>query len=80
GCRPPCPPQPHPTMADAKITISPNGSLKVEGTVPLQDAEGNTIPTAEDRPYFLCRCGHSARKPFCDGAHKRVGFDGTLAG
>jgi CDGSH-type Zn-finger protein len=31
----------------------------------------------EVRIYVLCRCGHSGNKPYCDGTHKRVGFDGT---
>ncbi len=32
---------------------------------------------ATDEAYMLCRCGMSANKPFCDGTHARVQFDGT---
>jgi len=66
-------------LSDAKITVSENGSYKVEGDVPLFDFEGNTIETREGRPFFLCRCGESSNKPFCDGTHKTCGFDGKLA-
>jgi CDGSH-type Zn-finger protein len=64
-------------MSDVKITISENGSLKIEGNVTLVDHEGNELPTREDRPFFLCRCGQSQNKPFCDGSHNRVGFKGS---
>jgi len=64
-------------MSDAKITISDNGSLKVEGDVTLLDKDGNEVPTREGLPFFLCRCGASENKPFCDGSHKRVEFDGS---
>jgi CDGSH-type Zn-finger protein len=63
-------------VADGEITVNKDGPLKVEGNPTLHDHEGNEIPTAEDRPFFLCRCGASANKPFCDGAHKRIGFSG----
>jgi CDGSH-type Zn-finger protein len=64
-------------MSDVKITVSRNGSLKVEGEVKLVDHEENELPTKEGRPVFLCRCGASQNKPFCDGSHKRVEFEGS---
>lgn len=63
-------------MAEVTITVNKDGPLKVEGSTLLKDHEGNPIPTQPDRPFFLCRCGASGRKPFCDGSHKRVGFSG----
>src|ERR1035437_8631711 len=72
-----------------KITIVENGPYRVEGSVPLAK---QTIVTNDDGDavewrrsdevetklaYNLCRCGQSASKPFCDGSHARIGFDGT---
>ena len=57
------------------ITVRKNGSLGIVGNVRLQDHDGREIPRINDKPTIaLCRCGHSARKPFCDGAHKAAGF------
>lgn len=64
-------------MSEPRITISLDGSMKVEGDIPLFDHEGNQIATKEGIPYFLCRCGASENKPFCDGSHKRVEFKGS---
>lgn len=63
-------------MAELKITINMDGPLKVEGCQTLVDHEGQEVPTKEGLPFFLCRCGASAKKPFCDGSHKRVEFKG----
>ena len=72
-----------------RITIIEHGPYVVTGSVPLAvqtivtDTEGNSLDWGEGRPldtpeaYSLCRCGHSAGKPFCDSSHQRVGFDGT---
>lgn len=62
-------------MADVKITVRPNGPLRIEGdAINLLDAAGQAFGLAGRTAISLCRCGHSANKPFCDGAHGRNGF------
>lgn len=59
-----------------KITIRNNGPYVVEGDFTLVDAEGNEVPLAK---RALCRCGGSTMKPFCDGTHSKIGFQGANA-
>ena len=77
------------STTEPKVVVAKNGPYLVTGAIPLsrqtiiagRDGEseewsaGETFPAQET--YALCRCGHSSTKPFCDGSHKRVGFDGT---
>lgn len=75
--------------ANAQVTVSKNGPYLVVGDIALAkqtivaDAEGGSEAWEEGPPiehaatYALCRCGHSKSKPFCDGSHQKVGFDGT---
>jgi CDGSH-type Zn-finger protein len=58
-------------LATTKITPLKNGPLKVEGACDLPVAPP---PGPEGAPIFLCRCGASKNKPFCDGSHKAAGF------
>jgi CDGSH-type Zn-finger protein len=44
----------------------------VEGNLEICAAGGRTI--SRETKVWLCRCGHSNTKPFCDGSHKRAGF------
>lgn len=60
-------------MAEVRITVRDHGSLRVTGPVILEDAEGNVFETRES--FSLCRCGHSENKPFCDGSHRKAGFE-----
>jgi CDGSH-type Zn-finger protein/uncharacterized Fe-S cluster protein YjdI len=55
-----------------KITPQKNGSLMLEGELEICAASGRTL--SRESKTWLCRCGHSSKKPFCDGTHKRVGF------
>jgi 3-phenylpropionate/trans-cinnamate dioxygenase ferredoxin subunit len=59
----------------AQVTIRPlkDGPYQVFGGAALVDPEGGSAPAQED-PIYLCRCGRSESKPFCDGTHKKVGF------
>jgi len=58
------------------ITIRNNGPYVVEGDVKLVDAQGNEVPLIK---RALCRCGGSTTKPFCDGTHSKIGFQGAVA-
>lgn len=57
---------------DLEISRAPNGPLKVNGNVEITTGTGTKIATLPRA--FLCRCGASKNKPFCDGSHKEVGF------
>ncbi|MBV8957015.1 MAG: CDGSH iron-sulfur domain-containing protein [Solirubrobacterales bacterium] len=64
-------------MAEVSITPTENGPYKVTGPVELIDPDGNPI-NAPGQTVFLCRCGGSTNKPFCDGTHSKIGFQGAM--
>lgn len=66
-------------MSDVTIEITDNGPYKVSGPIELFAPDGSPVEVAEDRNVFLCRCGGSSNKPFCDGTHSRIGFQGAMA-
>jgi CDGSH-type Zn-finger protein len=65
-------------MADVQVMATENGPYKVTGPIELVDHEGNAI-SVPGQTAFLCRCGGSTNKPFCDGTHSKVGFQGAMA-
>lgn len=61
-----------PGAAEVTITSLTDGPFEVAGEVEILASDGSLVKrTAKS---YLCRCGHSAKKPFCDGSHKREGF------
>jgi CDGSH-type Zn-finger protein len=65
-----------PTMGGVNITPSEDGPYLVSGAVRFADGDGREVPHGEH--MALCRCGNSKNKPFCDGMHVAICFDGTL--
>jgi CDGSH-type Zn-finger protein len=77
------------TQKVSSIKVTKNGPYIVSGNIPLlsmiiqcekeripkQWVIGEKMKTSET--YALCRCGQSKNKPFCDGMHNKVNFDGT---
>lgn len=57
----------------SEIKTAKNGPLLCSGELKLVDADGNAIDTGGKEMVALCRCGDSANKPFCDGAHSKKG-------
>ncbi|MGQ0645305.1 MAG: CDGSH iron-sulfur domain-containing protein [Elusimicrobiota bacterium] len=60
-------------MAQVTIQAMKNGPLIVKGEVSVLDSSGQEMRSAAQ--VALCRCGRSADKPFCDGAHRAAGFE-----
>ena len=76
-------------MADEPtITVTEDGPYKVKGPVPFHEQSIRVNEAGESEEWlktgefeakktmFLCRCGQSGTKPFCDGSHKDAGFNG----
>jgi len=61
-------------MTSVQITATENGPLKVQGPIELFDTDGSPVSVAEGKTVFLCRCGASSKKPFCDATHSKIGF------
>jgi CDGSH-type Zn-finger protein/uncharacterized Fe-S cluster protein YjdI len=54
------------------LTPIPNGPLKASGSLEMVSGTGRTLNRVTET--FLCRCGASKNKPYCDGTHKQIGF------
>ncbi len=78
------------TVKSKRIVIMKDGPYVVEGDVPLVgktqvvSEHGEPLTwrkdgeiTVSQGEYHLCRCGQSGNRPFCDGTHRKIGFDGT---
>lgn len=61
-------------MAEVTIRTRENGPLLVTGPVEIVDHLGNKWDLTGKANVALCRCGQSAKRPFCDGAHRGCGF------
>ena len=64
--------------AGVTITVRDHGNLRVVGPITVLDGEGNAFEVEAGKPVFLCRCGGSATKPFCDGTHRTNGFQNAV--
>lgn len=76
---------------EKKIKVIANGPYEISGHIPVNqlrfvpDAQGNSLDYQKIDSYldqekcYLCRCGHSHEKPFCDGNHDHIHFEGKEA-
>jgi copper chaperone CopZ/CDGSH-type Zn-finger protein len=58
-----------------RIRVKERGPLQVKGPAIFLDADGEQYEVTR-KTIFLCRCGGSSTKPFCDGTHNRIEFPG----
>ena len=61
-----------------EIVATKNGPFLLTGdlsSLDLRDGDGNLYDVAGKSRIFLCRCGASTTKPYCDGQHSKIGFE-----
>lgn len=54
--------------------VMKNGPLLVYGNITVKDADGSEV--RKSKVTAFCRCGASGNKPYCDGTHTKIGFEG----
>ena len=65
------------TVSPITIVVTDDGPLEVNGPFQLMTENGEVIEVPAGEPVYLCRCGGSTDKPFCDGTHSQIGFEGA---
>jgi uncharacterized Fe-S cluster protein YjdI len=56
------------------VEMMKNGPLLIHGNITVKDIQGKE--TKHQRITAFCRCGSSQNKPYCDGSHGKIGFEG----
>jgi uncharacterized Fe-S cluster protein YjdI len=60
--------------SETEVCPLPNGPLQLTGRLRIVNEAGEEV-IKTDKTFF-CRCGSSANKPYCDGSHRKIGFQG----
>jgi CDGSH iron-sulfur domain-containing protein 3 len=55
--------------SQAIIEVIDNGPIKITGNILLRDSKRDLMESPEE--VYLCRCGRSKNKPYCDESHKK---------
>jgi CDGSH-type Zn-finger protein len=61
-------------MAGVIVKALKNGPYEVSGGAKVVDDSGKQYAESAMEPIYLCRCGASKTKPFCDSSHRAIGF------
>jgi CDGSH-type Zn-finger protein len=56
-----------------QFRVIKNGPLEITGSFTITGSDGKPVEVIS--PAYLCRCGNSRNKPFCDGSHKSISFN-----
>jgi len=58
---------------NSEVQVIKNGPLMIKGEIEIKNSDGS-VEIKKNAAF--CRCGASSGKPFCDGSHKKINFEG----